>query len=95
MLNFIEATLLAILWPSTLAKRTIFLGVYRLYTIWAELSELATEYVEQPFFKDWALSGGYMFHCNFDNVDVDQFPNSMERIKQQEHKFVEETKSVF
>jgi hypothetical protein len=80
-----EAIMMALIWPSCELKRTLLLGVYRLYEVWVRLKELQSDYVEQPFFKDWPRDNGYMFHCNFDNVDTSRFPNSkewMERGKQ-------------
>ncbi len=57
------------------APSTLMLGAYDLYWQWADLSELADLYVEQPFFKDWPFEGGRLFHCNFDNVDAARFPS--------------------
>lgn len=75
VLEFMEAILLGIICPSAMIRRTLLLGVYDLYWQWAALSELVQPYVEQPFFKDWPFDEGYMFHCNFDGVDVTRFPS--------------------
>lgn len=82
VLDYIEAVMMALIWPSCELKRTLLLGIYRLYEIWARLKELQSEYIEQPFFKDWSFKGGYMFHCNFENVDTLRFPNSKEELLQ-------------
>jgi hypothetical protein len=79
VLDFMEAVLLGIIWPSSEMKRTLLLGVYNLYWTWDSLRKLAKDYTEQPFFKDWSFDDGqYMFHCPFDNVDTSRFPNSEE-----------------
>lgn len=75
VLRFMETVLLAVIYPSAKCSRTLLLGAYDLYWQWADLSELAEPYVEQPFFKDWPRHEGYMFHCNFDNVDAARFPS--------------------
>ena len=77
-LTFMESVLLGIIWSSTEIRRTLLLGVYRLYEQLMRLEELTTEYAEQPFFKDWPFGEPYQFHCNFDGVDTDRFPNSQE-----------------
>jgi hypothetical protein len=80
VLDFMETVMLAIIRPSCELKRTLFLGIYRLYDIWARLMEMQEEvYVEQPFFKDIPFDEGYLFHCNFENVDASRFPNMRER----------------
>jgi hypothetical protein len=80
VLNFIEDVMMAIIRPSCELKRTLFLGIYRLYDIWAKLKELQKEpYTEQPFFKDVPFDEGYLFHCNFENVDTSRFPNMKEK----------------
>ena len=76
--QFIEAVLLGLIYPSAQLKRTLHIGSYRLYWQWSDLADLAEVYVEQPFFKDFYLKEGYMFHCNFENVDSTRFPNSRE-----------------
>lgn len=84
VLGYMEAIMMALIWPSCELNRTIMLGIYRLYETWARLVELQTEYIEQPFFKDWCMDGLHMFHCNFDNVDTSRYPNTkewMERTK--------------
>ena len=78
VLDYMEAIMMALIWPSCELKRTLLLGIYRLYEIWAELCKLQNEYTEQPFFKDWHMDDGYMFHCNFENVDASRFPNTSE-----------------
>ena len=79
VLKFMETILLAIITPSSHLKRTLLLGVYWLHGIWTFLYEHSEKYTEQPFFLDWRLQKGYMFHCNFENVDKNKFPNSLEK----------------
>lgn len=76
VIKFLESVLLAIIWPSTVLNRTIFLGVYHLHGMLMELSKLATNHTEQPLHKDWPSQGDYVFHCNFVNVDTERFANS-------------------
>lgn len=76
VLQFLEDVLLALIYPSAQLKRTLHIGIYHLYWQWSDVADIAEEYVEQPFFKDFYLKEGYMFHCNFENVDFTRFPNS-------------------
>lgn len=78
VLDYMEAVLLGIIWPSSELQRTLLLNIYYLYDIWTYLYEHQEEHIEQPFFKDWPIREQYMFHCNFENVDIDKFPNSDE-----------------
>ncbi|HBA38312.1 MAG TPA: hypothetical protein DCZ05_00805 [Deltaproteobacteria bacterium] len=78
VLNFMEAVLLGIIWPSAEIKRTQLLGIYRLYWMWDSLRKLASPFVEQPFFKDWPLDGPHTIYCPFEGVDTERFPNSEE-----------------
>jgi hypothetical protein len=89
VVQFIEAVLLSLIFPSAHLKRTLHIGIYRLYWQWSDLAEVAEAYVEQPFFKDFYLNEGYMFHCNFENVDSTRFPNS-----QQEREFREKLRGT-
>jgi len=75
VMQFIEATLLGLIWPSSLLGRTLLLGQYSLYEIWAELSEYGEDYREKPLFMDWHLSEPRDFHCNFEGVDSRRFPS--------------------
>jgi hypothetical protein len=75
VLEFIEQTLLGLLWPSCLLGRTMMLQQYFLYEIWGGLRGLAETYRERPFFLDWHLREPSLFHCNFDGVDEDRFPS--------------------
>ncbi len=74
VLEFIEDTLLGLIWPSALLHKTIMLEQYFLYDIWYGLRGLAVDYRERPFFMDWYLKEPSLFHCNFDGVDEDRFP---------------------
>lgn len=86
VLDFMEAILLGIIWPSCGIRRTQLLGVYNLYWTWDSLRELADEFTEQPLFKDWTIgSRRYMFHCPFDGVDTSRFPNSDEDRRMRSH----------
>lgn len=75
VLNFTESILLGIIWPSSLLQRTLLLGVFRVYELWELLSRFHEPYEERPFFLDWHLERPYLFHCNFENVDAERFPN--------------------
>ena len=84
VLDFTESVLLGIIWPSAQVRRTLLLGVYYLYDIWAKLSELTEailpeDHVEQPFFHSWPLSESFHFYCPFENVDRQRFPNWRDR----------------
>lgn len=79
VLEFMEDVLLGIIWPCSILQRTLLLGVYDLYEVWVLLHENAEGYTEQPFFFDWNLQGQNLFHCNFEGVDADCFPNLIER----------------
>lgn len=79
VLNFMEAVLLGIIWPSVEIRRTQLLGIYHLYWMWDALRKLASPFTEKPFFKDWPLDGPLTIYCPFENVDAKRFPNSDER----------------
>lgn len=78
VLEFMEAILLGIIWPSSLLQRTLLIGIYHIYEIWAYLKDNDERYVEHPKLLDWHIDGPYMFHCNFENVDTSIFPNMSE-----------------
>jgi hypothetical protein len=82
--RFMEAVLLAIIVPSATLKRILMRGVFDHYATLAELLPLISPYVEQPFFKDWPFAEGYLFHCNFESVDADRFPNMTELVKRRD-----------
>lgn len=65
---------MAIITPSCLLQRSLMLHIYDLYETWAGLASVVEEFSEQPFFHDKAFKEGYLFHCNFENVDTDRFP---------------------
>ena len=75
VLAFMESVLLGIIWPSSVLKRTLLLGVFRSYEQWEFLNEAVQPFTEQPFFLDWTLKQEYLFHCNFEGVDETIFPN--------------------
>jgi len=86
VLEFLESVLLAIIWPSAVLKRTLLLGIFRLYEQWDFLREALEPFTEQPFFYDWALKDEYLFHCDFENVDEDTFPNMDQRLARSQAK---------
>jgi len=51
------------------------LNVYYLYETWDGLAEVVEEFSEQPFFHDKPVKEGYLFHCNFEDVDSNRFPS--------------------
>jgi hypothetical protein len=75
VLEFIEWTLLGLIWPSSLLGKSLMLKQYFLYDIWDSLRKVAEEYRERPFFMDWYLKEPSLFHCNFEKVDEDRFPS--------------------
>ena len=75
VLEFIDRTLLGMIWPSSLLGKTIMLEQYFLYEIFDGLCGLSEEYRERPFFMDWHLKEPSLFHCNFERVDEDRFPS--------------------
>lgn len=75
VLCYMEAVLLALIWPSSVLQRSLMLGQYRVYEVWEFLSRHDPKFTEQPFFLEWGLRGEYQFHCNFENVDSICFPN--------------------
>jgi hypothetical protein len=75
VMAFIEATLLGLIWLSSMLQRTLLIGQYQLYTLWAELRQFAVNYRERPFFLDWYLKEPSLFHCNFENVDAARYPS--------------------
>jgi hypothetical protein len=44
VIEFIENTLLGLIWPSSILQRTLLIGQYQVYTIWAE----SRNFVEVP-----------------------------------------------
>ena len=75
---FMEQVMLGIIWPSTEIKRTLLVGIHRLYWIWDALGKLIRPFSERPIFKDWILNGPRMIYAPFKGVDSDRFP-SIER----------------
>lgn len=80
VLDFMEAVLLGIVWPSSELQRTLLLRIYGLYSIWDTLREKGEDFTEQPFFKDRRFQNEKVlaFYCPFLNVDTSRFPNSEE-----------------
>lgn len=75
VMNFLEATLLGLIHPSSMLQRSLLIGQYQLYAVWAELREFARPFRERPFFLDWYLKEAHLFHCNFENVDAARYPS--------------------
>jgi hypothetical protein len=81
VLDYMEAVMLGIVWPSVEVKRTLLLGIYDIHWMWDQVRELAQlhmpdGYTEAPFFHSWHLGGErHMFYCPFTNVDNKKFPN--------------------
>jgi hypothetical protein len=84
VLEFLESVLIGIIWPSSLAQRSVMLGAVNSYWIWAELGDLTAAHlpsghVEEPFFHSWQWEGKlFGFYCPFTSVDEQRFPNSQE-----------------
>lgn len=81
VLRYMEAVLLALIWPSSTLQRTLMLGQYRVYEVWEFLSRHDPQFIEQPFFLEWGLQGEYLFHCNFETVDTSRFPTMDDRFR--------------
>jgi hypothetical protein len=75
VMSFLEDTLLGLIHPSSILQRTLLIGQYQLYDLWAEPREFARPFRERPFFLDWHLKEPHLFHCNFENVDAARYPS--------------------
>ena len=75
VLEYMESVLLAMIWPSAILKRSLMLGIFRVYELWEFLFRRAESFRERPFFLDWHVRQPHLFHCNFENVDESRFPN--------------------
>ncbi len=84
VVNYLEAVLMAIITPSCLLQRTLMLNVYYLYETWAGLADVVEEFSEQPFFHDKPFKEGYLFHCNFEDVDANRFPSWREQLREEQ-----------
>lgn len=69
-----EQILLGIIWPSSEIRRTLLVGIYRLYWIWDALVPLVTPFTERPLFKDWPLESPTLIYAPFKGVDSSRFP---------------------
>jgi len=89
VLEYLEAVMLGIIWPSAEVKRTILLGIHDLYWMWAQLVDLARDhlpngYIEQPFFHAFNLGQrAHLFYCPFTNVDENKFPNTTQQMERE------------
>jgi hypothetical protein len=81
VIQYLEDVLMGIIAPSCLLQRTLLLNMYSLYSTWVKLSSLCDEYTEQPFFHDKPFNEGYLFHCNFENVDAERFPSWRDQVE--------------
>ncbi|MGR3319688.1 MAG: hypothetical protein ACUZ8O_14570 [Candidatus Anammoxibacter sp.] len=79
VLTYLEAVLLGIIIPSSHLQRTLMLGVHWLYEIWTTVFEYPVEFTEYPLFMDWRIKEEYLFHCNYENVNKERFPNMQEK----------------
>ncbi len=80
VLEFMESVLLGMIWPSSVLKRTVMLGVFRVYELWDFLNDAHEPYTERPFFLQWSLKREYLFHCNFEGINEELFPNMDQRL---------------
>lgn len=77
VLTFFQDVILALITPSVDLQRSLLLGQYRIYNAVNFLQGKGQSYTERPFFLDWKMERGlHGFHCNFENIDGDRFPNS-------------------
>jgi hypothetical protein len=81
VIRYLEAVLMAIIHPCAQLRKTLLLGVYGMYNLWAVLTGLATTFVEKPPLIDMPMDDGFMFHCNFQNVDATSFPTTQELLR--------------
>jgi len=81
VLQYLENVLLGIIVPSCKLQRTLLSHIYFVYDAWAGLNELAEDYVEEPLFVKYHMESGYLFHCNFENIDDDKFPTYHESLE--------------
>ncbi|MHC5053601.1 MAG: hypothetical protein ACYTKD_02665 [Planctomycetota bacterium] len=82
VLEFLEAVLIAIIWPSSLLRRTLLLGVYDMYAMVSELRKFAPDFAEQPLHLGWPRDEPYLLRIPFNDVDTDRFPNLREKESQ-------------
>ena len=89
VLKFMESVMLGILWPSSLAKRTLLLGSHHLYEVWAHLKTLTKKHLpegnrEEPYLHSMLLKDkNFLFYCPFDSVDPEQFPSFSQGIEEE------------
>jgi len=74
LVDYMEAVLMVIIHPSAKLKKTLLLGIYGIYNLWSALADLAKPFVEKPPLMDMRMNDGFLFHCNFENVDEVRFP---------------------
>ncbi|HEY9798986.1 MAG TPA: hypothetical protein V6D25_01405 [Leptolyngbyaceae cyanobacterium] len=81
VLDYMEAILLAIIFPSSQIKKTILRGIYNFHSILVGLRQLTKEFIEQPtdFMGVPIINDSYIFYCPFSNVDTERFPNLREQ----------------
>jgi len=69
----IEAILLLLIGPSTVAKRTLFSHQYGYHSIIVELLRFIVDFEERPLHKGLA-NGPTIIYCPFDNVNEKKYP---------------------
>jgi hypothetical protein len=86
VLEYLESLLLGVIYPSSLAQKSVLMGAVNYYWIWAELgkmteSHLPEGHAEEPFFHSWESWEGrpFLFYCPFKTIDAKRFPNLMEQ----------------
>jgi hypothetical protein len=88
VLELLEAVLLGLIWPSSLAQRSVMVGAVHSYDLVMALKELSAKnlpsgHTEEPFFHSWNWEGQtFGFYCPFSSVDKSRFPNSDDQREQ-------------
>lgn len=76
--NHIEAVLLLLIAPSTLARRTLFHEQFGYHDMLVQLYGLISEFEERPLHKGWPRDA-IIFGCPFDGVDESKYPSRWQR----------------
>lgn len=92
VLDFLEAVLLGLIWPSSLAQKSVMVGAFDAYNVWASLRDLTEEHLpnghaEEPLFHSWTWEKEpFQFYCPFVSVDKARFPNTDDERQARENK---------